>query len=82
LEIYRELALKYPESYNSDVAMTLYNLGFLYSDLQSYDKSKEAYIEALEIYQGLAKRYPEIYGSNIIYSTVLTISLSVRCPTH
>ena len=65
LEIYRRLVKKYPEAYESDLAMTLNNLANLYSDIQRYAESEEKYNECLEIRSRLVKKYPEAYESDL-----------------
>ena len=56
LETYRRLAESVSrEAYEPDVAMTLYNMGLLYEDLQNAERSGECYAEAKRI----AMRYKD-----------------------
>jgi hypothetical protein len=50
-----------PDTYLSEMAMTLNSLGLLYSDNNAHTKAQNAYEEALEIYRTLAKTNPEAY---------------------
>ncbi|MGC1121500.1 MAG: tetratricopeptide repeat protein, partial [Candidatus Methanofastidiosia archaeon] len=65
LGIRRKLAQKDPGAYESDVDMTLNNLGALYSDLREFKKAEESYTEALDIYRKLAQKDPGAYESYV-----------------
>jgi tetratricopeptide (TPR) repeat protein len=58
------MAEKYPEAYESDLAMTLNNLANLYYRIQRYAESEEKYNECLEIRRLMAEKYPEAYESD------------------
>lgn len=63
LEIYRNLAKRNPDAFNSYLAGTLNNLGNLHGDLRNFELAELDYKEALEIYRTLAKRSPDIFNS-------------------
>ena len=65
LEIYRRLARKNPEAFESDVALTLNNLAALHYNTQRLDLAEKEYNEALEIYRRLAQKNPEAFESNV-----------------
>ncbi|MDR0895435.1 MAG: tetratricopeptide repeat protein [Prevotellaceae bacterium] len=65
LKIYRRLAERNPEAYESGVATTLNNLALLHSDTNKHEEAAEEYAEALKIYRRLAKRNPEAYESDV-----------------
>ena len=65
LKIYRELAEKNPETYLSDVALALNNLGILYSDQHQREEARRAFEEALKIYEAYAKQNPEQFSSDV-----------------
>src|SRR5262249_39260333 len=50
----RDLVARDPGAYRPYVAMTLVNLGILYSDARRLAKAEKAYGEALTIYRDLA----------------------------
>jgi tetratricopeptide (TPR) repeat protein len=57
----RERAKSDPAAYLPYVAMTLNNLGNLYSDTQRLAEAEKAYQEALQTYRELAKQNPAAY---------------------
>lgn len=61
LQIRKELALQYPQSYLPSVAATLNNLGNLHRDKSQFFKAEEEYTEALEIYRSFAFENPQHY---------------------
>jgi len=61
LTLYRSLADKNPEAYTPELAMTLNNLGILYSSLSNYEEAEKALNEALTLYRSLADKNPEAY---------------------
>ena len=65
LQELRELSKQNPEAYKPDVAMTLNNLGVLFSDTNKLKQAQDYYEEALEIYRDLAKQNPEAYKPNV-----------------
>ncbi|MDD4498033.1 MAG: tetratricopeptide repeat protein [Methanosarcinaceae archaeon] len=73
LEIYESLLKNDPENvgYQSDVAMTLNNLGTLLSDIGRLEDAKGRYEKALEIYESLLKNDPENVGYQSYVGTTL-----------
>jgi tetratricopeptide (TPR) repeat protein len=65
LKIYRALAGRNPDAFNSDLAMTLNNLAGLYKDLRNFESAEEHYKEALKIYRALARRNPDAFNSDL-----------------
>ena len=65
LQELRELSKQNPEAYKPDVAMTLNNLGILFSDTNKLKQGRGYYEEAIEIYRDLAKQNPEAYKPNV-----------------
>lgn len=65
LELLRELAQKNPDAYEPDVAMTLNNLGNLYSDTQRFADAEKAYLEALGFYKKFAEKNPTVYQKDV-----------------
>lgn len=65
LEIRQRLAKSNPNAYEPDVAATLNNLAFLYSNTQRLTESEKMYKQALEIYQRLALANPKAYEPNV-----------------
>ena len=65
LQELRELSKQNPEAYKPDVAMTLNNLGTLFSDTNKLKQAQAHYEEALKLYQDLAKQNPEAYNSYV-----------------
>ena len=65
LKFYRALAAVNPDTYNSDVAMTLNNLGILHSDTNKYEKAEKEYEEALQLHRELAAVNPDAYTSDV-----------------
>ena len=72
LQELRELSKQNPEAYKPDVAMTLNNLGILFSDTNKLKQAQDYYEEALEIYRDLAKQNPEAYKPYV----AITLNLS------
>ena len=60
-----ELAKRNPDAFNSDLAVTLNNLGSLYFDLREFEKSEEHYKRALLLREELAKRNPDAFNSDL-----------------
>ena len=65
------MASRNPEAYTPDVAMTLYNLVFLYIKLEREEDAEGAYQEAYDIYQRLAHSHPIPY--EIDYAEILVM---------
>ena len=65
LQELRELSKQNPEAYKPDVAMTLNNLGVLFSDTNKLKQAQDYYEEALEIRRELAKQNPEAYKPDV-----------------
>ena len=65
LQELRELSKQNPEAYKPDVAMTLNNLGTLFSDTNKLKQAQDYYEEALEIRRELAKQNPEAYNLSV-----------------
>ncbi len=65
LEINERLALKNPQIYEPDVAMTLINMGILYRAKYDYKMAQSCYIRALEIYDRFAVNDPENIKSHL-----------------
>jgi len=65
LQELRELSKQNQEAYKPDVAMTLNNLGILFSDTNKLKQAQDYYEEALEIRRELAKQNPEAYNSYV-----------------
>ena len=65
LSLYRRLAEKTPEAFDSYVAGTLNNLENLHKNTQRFDKSEQEYSEALKIYRRLAEKTPEAFDSEV-----------------
>ena len=65
LLIRRKLAGVNPQTYLSDVASTLNNLGIIYSTKNKFDKAVESYKEALSKYRDLAGMNPSAYLPNV-----------------
>ncbi|MBF0473031.1 MAG: tetratricopeptide repeat protein [Nitrospirae bacterium] len=61
LELLRKLTVKDKSKYLPDVAMTLNNLGLLYSDTQRHKDAETAFDQALKIYRDLSKTNPAAY---------------------
>jgi tetratricopeptide (TPR) repeat protein len=61
LQIRRELAVKNPQAYLPDVAMTLNNLGYLYQNTNNYPQAEASLTEALQIQRELAGTNPQAY---------------------
>ena len=65
LSLYRRLAEKNPEAFDSDVAMTLNNQAILHYKIQRFDKAEQELGEALEIRRCLAEKSPEAFDSYV-----------------
>jgi len=65
LGIYIELADKYPDVFNREVAMIQNNFGRLYGNLGRFEEAENAYEEALEIYKELADKNPDMYNPDV-----------------
>ena len=61
LQIYRQLAQEYPETYRPKVAEMLNNLGLLDSNHGRVEEARNEYAEALQIRRELAEKNPEAY---------------------
>src|SRR5260370_16216439 len=61
LKTYRELAQKDPQTFLPKVALTLNNLGILYSVQSRMKKERDEYEEALKIYREAAQKDTGIY---------------------
>ena len=66
LEIRRRLSKVNPQAYEPNVAMTLNNLGNLYSNLYRYKDCASYSLEALKTYRHLAQSNPQRYDSQVI----------------
>ncbi len=66
--LYRDLAKKKPEIYNSNIAVTLNNLGILHCDMGLYSESESEHKESLMIYRDLATKYPDSYNSDVAWT--------------
>lgn len=75
LQIYRDMAAVNPQTYLSDVALTLNNLGLLYRDNNEYEKSEAALEEALQIRRSLAAVNPQKYLSEVAMTLNNTANL-------
>lgn len=65
LSVCRLLAVQNPEKYDSNVALTLTNLGALHYDTQQFDAAEKEYIEALKIRRCLLEKNPGVYESDV-----------------
>ena len=65
LTTYRQLAQANPQAYLPNVAMTLNNLGLLYSATQRLSEGEQAYQEALTTSRQLAQANPQAYLPNV-----------------
>jgi tetratricopeptide (TPR) repeat protein len=66
LKLFRELAKKEPNIYNSNLADTLNNLAVFYAkDSSKRQEAEDKFIEALRLYRELAKKEPDIYNSKV-----------------
>ena len=65
LQELRELSKQNQEAYKPDVAMTLNNLGILFSDTNKLKQAQDYYEEALEIRRELAEQNPEAYKPDV-----------------
>jgi tetratricopeptide (TPR) repeat protein len=65
LTIYRAQALKSPDVYLPNVAMTLLNLGLLHSEKHRQAQALQTYEEALMIYRVFAQRSPGQYQPKV-----------------
>lgn len=65
LAIYRMLAIRKSDTFNSDVALTLNNQANLHAENQYLDKAEQEYIEALEICRRLAEKSLEAFESDM-----------------
>src|SRR5208337_3254552 len=61
LQIYRELAQEYPETYRPKVAETLNNLGLLDSNHGRVEEARNEFVEALQIHRELAQKNSATY---------------------
>uniref|UniRef100_UPI003FEF6AC8 hypothetical protein n=1 Tax=Barnesiella intestinihominis TaxID=487174 RepID=UPI003FEF6AC8 len=60
-EFYIRLASFNPQVYDPDLAMTHYNLGCLYYNIQRYDDSEKIYLSVMEIFRRLSAANPHVY---------------------
>ena len=65
LDISKNLAKQNPQTYLSDVAMTLNNLATLYHKLSYYDLTEKLYLEALSIFRNLSQKNPQTYKPDL-----------------
>lgn len=65
LQQYRDLAVRNPDDYRPNVAMTLNNLAILYRSAQRLGDAEAAYKEALAIRRDLAARNPDAYRPDV-----------------
>lgn len=65
LVIYRALAKKNPQAYNPYLALTLNNLGLLYSNNNELKQAKDCHQEALVIRRELVKKSPQAYNQDL-----------------
>ncbi|WP_353308770.1 tetratricopeptide repeat protein, partial [Porphyromonas gingivalis] len=65
LVTYRALAKKNPQAYNPYLALTLNNLGLLYSNNNEIKQAKDCYQEALDIRRALTKKNPQAYNPDL-----------------
>ena len=68
LKIYRELAKKNPDKFNSYVAMSLNNLAILHRKQNRLVEAEKEYKESLKIYKVLAKKNPNKFNSYVAMS--------------
>ena len=61
LSILRQLAAKTPEVYELNMGIALLRLGDLYSIMQRFSDSEQAYQQALSILRQLVAKTPEVY---------------------
>ena len=55
------MAYRYPDAFNSYLAITLNGYGNLYRDSKMTEEANEFYDEAFELYQGMAKKNPDAF---------------------
>jgi tetratricopeptide (TPR) repeat protein len=65
LKTYRELAQKDPQTFLPKVALTLNNLGILYSAQSRIKEARDQYEEALKIYEAFATQDPEEFTIDV-----------------
>ena len=61
LQELRELSRQNPEAYKPYVAMTLNNLGYLFSDINDLKQAQSCYEDALKLYRESSEQNPEAY---------------------
>ncbi len=65
LSIYKELVEEEPDRYNSELALTLYNLASLYFKNNRVNKAGEVYLLALELLLYLHQKEPFLYKDTV-----------------
>jgi tetratricopeptide (TPR) repeat protein len=65
LQIYHELAMKYPETYRPEVARTLNNLAILDGRQGRMEEARKEFADALQIYNELSMKNPETYRPDV-----------------
>ena len=76
LTIRRHLSEANPEVYLPDIAITLNNLGILYSDMQRTHEARDLCNEAHGILEPLWRRNPELHGTKWIESILSPLCLT------
>ena len=66
LTIHRELAKTKPETYLTNVAITLNDLGILHADQNRMDEARQAFEEALQIYEMLCQEDPDRFAQAML----------------
>ena len=61
LKIYRALAERNPDAFNSDLAETLHGYGNLYRELKKFEEANKFYSEAFELYQSMATKCSDAF---------------------
>jgi tetratricopeptide (TPR) repeat protein len=68
VELYRSLALKNPDAFNPDLAMSLNNLGIRHAALGNREDAMKATQEAVELYRSLAQKNPDAFNPDLAMS--------------
>lgn len=65
LVIRRRLEAKSPDTYLSDVAMTLFNIALLHLDMKEYPAAETAALESLEKYRIMAEKSHAAFDKDV-----------------
>jgi tetratricopeptide (TPR) repeat protein len=61
IDIYKKLTEKHPQTYEPWMAITLYNRGNVFFELNRLEEAKKDYAEAIDIYRELTEKNPKTY---------------------